>query len=1783
MASDAKYDDRAMPRDRQLMYQTGGSTNLQQWYKDLGIYMKKRFQDLGEIVVQKKIPKGWNDFYVYDKTKYGNVEYEALTGIIKKNVDAAVDAHNDRKTRLETKLSSIISVIIDDTLSQSSRLRIEAVAKAEFKKIAEESTDIEGLFSLIDRTHTFTSGSSKTYTDKSKAQDKFKEIQVKPKETLEEFHVRFTNLVTDVELMGAVIEVKDMVYHYCTRLRDHSDPVIKEQAIKILEDADEILEEGAVGNFPTTVDEVNRRIKKRLNAMGTSEKTSNELKGVHSIAYGEAAPISKPNTTNQKPPSGKPSARIQNPKTEEYVANQMRKHPERTRKEVIEKMRGCKHCGKKHFDEDHKDLGAKTGDQKQDGKKGGKPKSKPGKNKGRSYSTNAYGEDEDAEAEEDYANIIATSMGMWMIKSVVPAVHSTEEKLGVWKPFSAKSSDDHWCINLDNHANINIFRNKDLLTNLRNLAVPHVIKGSTGEAEFGTVGDHPHFGETIYNPKAEYNIVALCKANDAGFVHSYVRQNDNSESELVNPKTGVRYHFRRDPNDRFDKCYVPKKAISEGDIGVMSTDMISKLNTVLSDSTPHRDIREKIKKAAAPLASVFKTVKKLSRIETENDDSDDDDDIPDLVSVDSSDEQEDEVMESAPTKKRKALEELKEVVRKVHNTASAAPSPLVDQELCKSHKADIAKLPPFTSHMVEKLMQTSTQKILSVYPTVPLSDVPELCVPPGIFQIGVLAPPAPPRYYTVQEQERANRWNELHISLHHPSDAYLNQLLLGPDLRNHNLSPADGANYRDMHGPCPGCGEGKPQPSKNRHPSHDPEDVPTRAGQYMESDIVFIGRKRFLFSVCLFSGYKMLIKLADGTARGGVQPALETVIASLANYGKPMEKHFSDSDNAFLACADFFVRRGITPRYSIPYEHATTIERNAKTVREKMLATKSSLPYKLPEPYEEYLAYSVVQYDNITPNSKSLPHTPRYLMRGDKPNFQTDFGAPFGSVCLLSQADQKDGSEKKHEIGISLGKAPNHTGGFYFAVQGHRDPLIRRPLKWMPMTKDLQEYMNKMAELKPGSADEQLFFYNQRISAARQEEMVEEADRQESKQTDPEIAQSEVTVGETIPISTEVVNVPSLPIGRQDVETHLDEVLPESIERPSNTVTPNVVDIPAPSAPPTNRRTVARVPAVTAVGESVTDPVGERSIARDRERRTIKRPARFGSNVTNLTSPINNTPFRRVYQMTLAKALKSPRATEAEKAAALELRSIVDLKTWEYRRGVKDAEPTIHKTVVPCSMFLKDKYDSRGEFLKYKARLVGGGHRVDSDLYQPHERSSPTVAKDTVNIQLVHSINTKSTVESFDLPTAYMHARLEKGKSHLMRLPAPIVKILCTVDERAKRYTETDGTVLVQVYLALYGFPESSLRWNEHLSKVLISLGYEQCEIEPCYFKKARKGPHGWELSYISIHVDDCLHSCNSERLRNELYAGLRNARINEPTIQKLTLQSPISHLGVLITLNEDRTLFLSQPAYVNEILTEYPPTKRYKTPSEENLFHYQPKEGTDEATPVDKHQYLSKLMKVMYLGTNTRPDLLTALSGLSMHMQQPLQWHMKVLDRVIGYLALTKDAGITLRACNMEPRIFVDSGFAQHSDMFGHTGGIVLLGDDDETSFIMAKSSKQKQIVTSSTACELVGLSTWVDITLRIRSLLKFQLNEIIKNIIIFQDNTSAITIAYMGRISSNCNNKFMDIRFAYIKQFLDNKVFQLRYLPREAMLADLLASPRVGTKFRVMVEIMLGTKLDI
>ena len=78
----------------------------------------------------------------------------------------------------------------------------------------------------------------------------------------------------------------------------------------------------------------------------------------------------------------------------------------------------------------------------------------------------------------------------------------------------------------------------------------------------------------------------------------------------------------------------------------------------------------------------------------------------------------------------------------------------------------------------------------------------------------------------------------------------------------------------------------------------------------------------------------------------------------------------------------------------------------------------------------------------------------------------------------------------------------------------------------------------------------------------------------------------------------------------------------------------------------------------------------------------------IGSGEKRTTRSRGDTP--KVYQMSLKKAIQSETRDAAIEAAKKELKQLVDLKTWVYLKDRKDASPSVHTRVTPCSMFLKE-------------------------------------------------------------------------------------------------------------------------------------------------------------------------------------------------------------------------------------------------------------------------------------------------------------------------------------------------------------------------------------------------------------------------------------------------------------------------------------------------------------
>merc|ERR1711871_1766326 len=191
-------------------------------------------------------------------------------------------------------------------------------------------------------------------------------------------------------------------------------------------------------------------------------------------------------------------------------------------------------------------------------------------------------------------------------------------------------------------------------------------------------------------------------------------------------------------------------------------------------------------------------------------------------------------------------------------------------------------------------------------------------------------------------------------------------------------------------------------------------------------------------------------------------------------------------------------------------------------------------------------------------------------------------------------------------------------------------------------------------------------------------------------------------------------------------------------------------------------------------------------------------------------------------------------------------------------RGVlrSNLSATQEKKRIRMSIFLKEKLDSKGNFLKLKARLVAGGHLQLKDLFAPNEISSPTVSINSVFMLIALAATQKRHFITFDIAQAYLNA--DMPDEVYMTLDKLTTEMLLEIDPSYEAFIETNKNgneeITVKLNKALYGCVQSARLWYNTLSKFLKSIGFEANPVDQCVFN--RYNDQG-EQTTVCFHVDD--------------------------------------------------------------------------------------------------------------------------------------------------------------------------------------------------------------------------------------------------------------------------------------------------------------------------------------
>ena len=201
---------------------------------------------------------------------------------------------------------------------------------------------------------------------------------------------------------------------------------------------------------------------------------------------------------------------------------------------------------------------------------------------------------------------------------------------------------------------------------------------------------------------------------------------------------------------------------------------------------------------------------------------------------------------------------------------------------------------------------------------------------------------------------------------------------------------------------------------------------------------------------------------------------------------------------------------------------------------------------------------------------------------------------------------------------------------------------------------------------------------------------------------------------------------------------------------------------------------------------------------------------------------------------------------------------------------------------------------------------------------------------------------------------------------------------------------------------------------------------------------------------------------------------------------------------------------------------------------------------------------------------------MLPTVSMLTSRVREPNEDDWKKARRLVQYLCNTKHLHLVLRWDGTKiARWHVDAAFAVHKDFKSHSGGMVMLHKDSGA--ITAGSTRQKINTRSSTLAKLVAVDDFLS---KIVWLQKFLhgLGYRLRNNILFQDNTLAITMEKNGRKCLGKRNCAIDVRYFAIKDAVERGEVEIKHIGTDQMVADYLTKCLQGKKFFEFRKLILG-----
>jgi Reverse transcriptase (RNA-dependent DNA polymerase) len=402
-------------------------------------------------------------------------------------------------------------------------------------------------------------------------------------------------------------------------------------------------------------------------------------------------------------------------------------------------------------------------------------------------------------------------------------------------------------------------------------------------------------------------------------------------------------------------------------------------------------------------------------------------------------------------------------------------------------------------------------------------------------------------------------------------------------------------------------------------------------------------------------------------------------------------------------------------------------------------------------------------------------------------------------------------------------------------------------------------------------------------------------------------------------------------------------------------------------------------------------------------------------------------------------------------------------------------------------------------------------------------------------------------VKQYDIKTAFLNGNL--NEEIFMKTPPG--------QER------TDGKVY-RLKKSLYGLKQAARVWNQTLHESLTRNGFKQNETDNCLYSHESGG----EVVYLLVHVDDILAATSKEEILDKLMDNVGR------DFELKGLGDAKHYLGIDLERDEDGHFKISQSAYIAKIV-EAAGLKDAKPSKHPVDTGYYKLEGNELET---NDEYRKLIGMLLYLSTNSRPDIAASISILSQRVTKPRDVDMTEVKRVIRYLKGTEKMKLALSTneCDEKVIAYSDSDWAEnkngrksHSGLFcAVNGGTVMWSCRKQD--VVALSSAEAEFIALTETCKEVIWINRVAGDLGVKKMMP---------ITIKTDSQSAMAMCENQRFSHR--TKHIDTRYYFVKDLVANGTIKLSYQPTDSNIADMMTKPLGGNKIEHLRQ-LAGLKED-